>query len=121
MSNNLYEKISHGDRKTIVRKYESGTVLSTTTTPPQTIVLKANVALKVTQEYNAYMRTWHDITIHLDNMVETLTERLPPPEPTSIPGRCDHIAAMATDGPCPVCFPRAEVREDRKKPWWRFW
>lgn len=116
--NNLYEKIHHGDRKTIVRKYEAGTELSTQTTPPQTIVLKADVALKVTQEYNAYSRTWHDVKIYLDDMVETVTKHLPRPEPTSMPGPlCDHVAAFSTDGPCPVCFPVARTR----RPWWRFW
>lgn len=123
MTQPLYEKLSHGNRQTIVRKYKAGTELSTTPTPgspPQTIVLKADVAMKVTQEYNSYARKWHDVAIHLNDMVETLTEQLPRPEPTSMPGPgCDHVAAMATDGPCPVCFPRAQTNSN--KPWWRFW
>ena len=104
----LYEKISHKDRKTIVREYEAGTELSLNTVPPQTIKLKADAALKVTQEYNAYSRTWHDVTIHLKDMVETATARLPRPEPTSMPGPIEM--------PVPK-LPRAEVR----RPWWKFW
>jgi hypothetical protein len=108
---NLYEKISHGDRQTIVRKYKAGTELSTMAQPPQTIILKADVALKVTQEYNSYSRTWRDVKVYLDDMVETsvVSESMPRPEPTAMPGPgCDHVAAMTTNGPCPICFPRAE-------------
>ena len=65
----LYDKITHGDRKTIVRKYKKGTKL--TVPGPDTIILKANVALKVTQEYDANHQMWIDVIIHTQGMVET--------------------------------------------------
>ena len=65
----LYDKITHGDRRTIVRKYKKGTKL--TVPGPATIILKANVALKVTQEYDANHLMWMDVIIHVQGMVET--------------------------------------------------
>lgn len=65
----LYEKITHGDRRTIARKYKRGTQL--TVPGPATITLKANVVLKVTQEYDVNHRMWLDVIIHTQSMVET--------------------------------------------------
>lgn len=100
----LYKKISHSDRQTIVRKYEAGTTLSTGTSPPQTIVLTVDVAAKVTQEYDAYKLQWNDVSIHLDGMVETLPQqayRRPPP--TSMPmDRQVHVEPL----------PKAEVKKN---------
>lgn len=64
----LYEKISQGDRRTVVRKYRKGTQM--TVPGPATIVLKADVALKVTQEYDATLRTWVDVHVDFTSMVE---------------------------------------------------
>lgn len=65
----LYEKITHGDRRTIVRRYKRGTRLMAP--GPATLVLKANVALKVTQEYDANHLAWLDVIVHTESMVET--------------------------------------------------
>ncbi len=117
MTQALYDKHNHGDRRTIVRKFWKGKELYVENS---TIVLKTNVAMKVTEQYDATARRWQEVQYDLSTMVEitdheTFNNR---PPPTSVPGGCDHIAAIATSGPCPVCFPRAQTRS---KPWWVFW
>ncbi len=117
---NLYEKISPGDRRTIVKKFPKGEKLYFS--DKSAIVLKAHVAMKVVQEYDPLVGRgdWVDKSYMLESMVEIDNPYERPP-PTSMPGpSCDHVAAMATDKPCPVCFPEARVN-DNKLPWWRRW
>jgi len=112
----LYTRISHGDRQTIVRKYKAGTMLTVQSDPPQTILLKVDCAAKVTQEYDAYKLAWNDIKIYLDDMVETVTDRMPKPEPTRMPIPDAYQPPPPTDMPGSL-----EDREAPRRPWWRFW
>lgn len=101
----LYEKISHGDRQTIVKKFPKGKELYF---DGSTIVLKTNAALKVTQEYDASARLWKDVKYDLASMVEIPEGELyNRPPPTSMPGAGEPREPL----------PRAEVNRS----WWRFW
>lgn len=68
----LYDKFTDGDRRTVVRKVKKGTELHVP--GPATIVIKADVVLKVTQQYFASSRMWIDIIFHTKDMVETVVE-----------------------------------------------
>lgn len=119
MNNHLFETHTQGDQRTVVQKLPKGKELYFN---GSTVILKTNVAMKVKQQYNATTRKWEDLQYDLMSAVEITDdewyEQHKPP-PTAMPGRCDHIAAIATNGPCPICFPRAETAST--KPWWRFW
>jgi hypothetical protein len=79
----LYEKFTHGDRRTVVKKYKAGTAISSGTTA---LVLKKHCAVKITQEcmVSTGLVKWVDVEWDLDNAVE-LSEDPSLPEPTSIP------------------------------------
>lgn len=104
MSNqHLYEKHSNGDRRTVVKKYSKGHELRLT---ESTIILKTDVALKVTEEYNVVSRRWNEVSYDLSTMVEIPdgeAYRDSRPPPTEMPGGGE--------------LPRAEVRV----PWWKRW
>lgn len=122
MNGHLFEKHNHGDQRTVAKKFHKGKELHF---DGSTVILKTNVAMKVTEQYNSVTRTWQEIKYDLVTAVEITDQDLyERPPPTAMPGRldpesCDHIAAIATNGPCPICFPRATAKN--QKPWWRFW
>lgn len=112
MNAQLFEKHTHGDLRTVAKKYPKGKELRF---DGSTVVLKTNVAMKVTEQYNATTRLWQEFKYDLTTAVEITDEEMwasTRPPPTSIPGppekSCDHIVAMVTNGPCPICFPKVQ-------------
>lgn len=79
----LYEKIKHGDRRTVVHHLNKGQTISI---EDGVIVLKANVKLKAVEEFRG--RTWVLITYDFTSMVEVEEARddRPPPIRMPIPG-----------------------------------
>lgn len=84
----LYEKVMHGDRRTVVKKYRKGEVLQGPGQPGSSAyVVKADIAMKVTEEFNAHFGKWYDKIYHLDEAVETDLR----PEPTTMPGPLEPV------------------------------
>lgn len=90
---NLYERITHGDRRTIVRKYKKGDEIKL---EQSTVVIKADAAAKVTQQYSATLRTWQDVHVYLNDMVETSP---PLSRPPSAPFRPERVNISPTTPP----------------------
>lgn len=77
----LYDSFKNGDLRTIVKRFNKGDELRMVS---GVIVLKANVKMKVTEEYNASLNVWMPKKYFLNDMVEVTYEDDRPP-PTSMP------------------------------------
>lgn len=64
----LYDRFTHGDKKTIVREYKKGQRIYFA--DKSTLIFKSRVKVKVTQSWNNDKEKWEDSSHDLDSLVE---------------------------------------------------